>query len=397
MKRGIAIFLSVLLMLSLAACGADDGMTATVQTVGGITGMGSIGLSNRFSGLTVASVEEKIYKDENSEIASCEVQVGDHVEAGDLLFTYDMEAMQLSLEKAELEIARLENTIAGLQDQLETLKKDKEKASSSQQLSYSLEIQSTETSIREEQYNLSVKQKAFEQQQASMGDEEVYAPISGRVQTINDQGGYDDYGRVKPYITLLDTSSFRIEGTINEMNMASIYEGMPVVLRSRVNSDTWNGYIAMIDYDNPVQNQNMYYYDGGDSSAASSKYHFYVEPESCEGLMLGQHVYIELDNGEGVTAALCLPEYYLNEINGDSAWVWAATAKDTLEKRTVTLGAYDEMMGTYEILSGLTVSDAIAFPDENWKAGMKVTYYTGYEENDSGLVTMPEAAVPGGF
>ena len=129
--------------------------------------------------------------------------------------------------------------------------------------------------------------------------------------------------------------------------------------------------ISLIDYDNPVQNQNNSY--GEDTSASSSKYHFYVEPESSEGLMLGQHVYIELDNGtEEEESGVMLPEYYLNDVDGDSAWVWAASSRNTLEKRNVKLGQYREELGAYPILDGLTLEDRVAFPDENWKSGMKV-------------------------
>ncbi|MDD6678989.1 MAG: efflux RND transporter periplasmic adaptor subunit [Firmicutes bacterium] len=371
MKRIVVILLCMAFLLGIAGCGAEDGLTASVQKVSEIMGVGAVGLSNRYSGVTVASVEEKIYKDENGTVAECAVQAGDHVQAGDLLFSYDMEAMELNLEKARLEIARIENTISGLEDQLQNLKEEKERASASQQLSYTLEIQSTETNIREETYNLGVKQKALEQMEASVGEAEVRSPISGRIQNVNDEGGFDENGKAKPYITVLDTSSFRVEGTVNEMNVRALYEGMPVLLRSRVSDDTWTGVISLIDYDNPVQNQNNYY--GEDTSASSSKYHFYVEPESSEGLMLGQHVYIELDNGiEEEESGVMLPEYYLNDVDGDSAWVWAASSRNTLEKRNVKLGQYREELGAYPILDGLTLEDRVAFPDENWKTGMKV-------------------------
>ncbi len=44
---------------------------------------------------------------------------------------------------------------------------------------------------------------------------------------------------------------------------------------------------------------------------ATSKYPFYVELSSADGLMLGQHVYMELASGETATGGLWLPEYYL--------------------------------------------------------------------------------------
>jgi HlyD family secretion protein len=41
----------------------------------------------------------------------------------------------------------------------------------------------------------------------------------------------------------------------------------------------------------------------------------------------------------------------------------------------VTLGAYDSDLDEYEILSGLTAEDYIAFPEDSLSEGMAVTYY----------------------
>ena len=104
-----------------------------------------------------------------------------------------------------------------------------------------------------------------------------------------------------------------------------------------------------------------------------------VELSSADGLMLGQHVYMELASGETATGGLWLPEYYLcsgaageDQEKGDP-YVWAANDKDRLEKRYVTLGGYDEMQMAYEVLEGLTVEDEIAYPSETCVAGAVVT------------------------
>ena len=67
---------------------------------------------------------------------------------------------------------------------------------------------------------------------------------------------------------------------------------------SRVDDTTWTGTITKVDTDNPVQNASSDYYDdeSADSdTTTSSKYNFYVSLDESEGLMLGQHVYIEPD------------------------------------------------------------------------------------------------------
>jgi len=110
----------------------------------------------------------------------------------------------------------------------------------------------------------------------------------------------------------------------------------------------------------------------------SSKYPFYVTLEGGgEGLLMGQHVYIEPDYGQEDTQAenqINLPSYFLNDPDG-SPWVWAQSKSGKLEKRTVKLGDYNAEADTYPVLSGLTAEDYIAFPDDTLQAGMKCVTY----------------------
>ena len=118
--------------------------------------------------------------------------------------------------------------------------------------------------------------------------------------------------------------------------------------------------------------------------SSSSKYPFYITLTDYDGLFMGQHVYIELDVGQTEAAALTLPEYYLlPEENG--AFVYAASARGRIEKRAVTLGAYDALLGTYEIVDGLTAEDRIAFPDETVKPGMTIAD-AGYAAPDAEMM-----------
>lgn len=50
----------------------------------------------------------------------------------------------------------------------------------------------------------------------------------------------------------------------------------------------------------------------------------------------------------------------------------------------MTLGEYDMDSDSYQILSGLTMDDSIAFPMEGLEPGMAVTYY---DENNFGGMT----------
>lgn len=112
--------------------------------------------------------------------------------------------------------------------------------------------------------------------------------------------------------------------------------------------------------------------DGEDQQTSSSSYPFYVNLDFTDGLMLGQHVYIEMDYGqEEQKKGVWLNEFYIVDAEGD-AYVWASNGQDKLEKRSLTLGDYDQELGLYEVKKGLTKDDCIAFPADNLQEGMAV-------------------------
>jgi HlyD family secretion protein len=148
-----------------------------------------------------------------------------------------------------------------------------------------------------------------------------------------------------------------------------------VVIRSRVSDQTWKGTIDSIDWNNAQQSRSDY---GDSDTAMSSKYPFYVTLDGGgEGLLMGQHVYIEPDVGQEDEAeknAINLPSYFVNDAEGNP-WVWAQSSKGKLEKRSLKLGEYNGENDTYPVLSGLTAEDYIAYPDDSLKAGMACITY----------------------
>ena len=105
---------------------------------------------------------------------------------------------------------------------------------------------------------------------------------------------------------------------------------------------------------------------GSDDQTSSTSYPFYVELDSSENLMLGQHVYIERDMGQDDKKdGLWLSDYYILDTDTNEPYVWAANDKNRLEKRYVTLGKHDDSLGEYESVDGLTKKDAIAFPTDS--------------------------------
>ena len=156
-------------------------------------------------------------------------------------------------------------------------------------------------------------------------------------------------------------------------------------------SQSWMGTVSLVDYENPTQeNGNNMYGMATDEMTTASKYPFYIDLETTEGLILGQHVYIELDTEEQAMAGVPISMAFLTYEEDGTPYVWAEN-RGRLEKRTVTLGNMDEMTGLVSVLEGLTAQDYIAFPDEAvCREGASTTHSTPVEE-DAEAVDMPVA------
>ncbi len=394
-KRLFATALTLLLALTLfAGCGSDQ-PAVYVQSVRDIMGYGSAGEFNLCAGVVVARNEVKIERDENRKIAELKVEPGQDVAEGDVLFSYDMEEMQLTIDKAVLEIEQDRNSVTDLEKQIAELEEAKAKASESEQLSYTVRIQTLQTNQKETEYNITVKERELEALKAMAGSGEVTSPITGRVKAINENGGYDDMtGMPLPYITLIEAGAYRVKGKVNELNRSDFFVGQSVVVRSRSDAGMmWTGVIAEIDNSPEESNNSMgyYYYGYSDEMTSSSSYPFYVDLDSMDGLLLGQHVYIEPDGGQTEEkTGLMLDASYVMGSEEEGFFVWAADGDDRIEKRGVTVGAFDEFLYQYEILSGLTAEDRIAFPDDSVQEGAPVT------DTPTAQEAQPEEVIYGG-
>lgn len=371
-----------------------DGNVVYVTAVKSLT-EDAAGTQNRFAGVVEPQETVEVNIDSGRKVREVRVKAGEEVKKGQLLFEYDLSSIQDDLREAQLELDRMKNEALSLKDQIATLEAEKRKASADSQLSYTIEIETNKMNLKKNEYDQKSKQAEIDKLNSATGNTEVRSEIDGVIQKIDttkmssedgdlvDEGMSDYYmmdsgnGEDGAFITILSTGAYRIKGKVNEQNMASVIEGEPVIIRSRVDEkQIWRGTMGNIDEQNASteSNNNMYWGmmdSSGDSQTSSSSYPFYVELESSEGLMLGQHVYIEKDEGqEDKKAGLWLNDFYIVDADTDSPYVWAADEKDKLEKRELILGQYDEILGEYEIVEGITVDDYIAFPTENLEEGM---------------------------
>ena len=92
--------------------------------------------------------------------------------------------------------------------------------------------------------------------------------------------------------------------------------------------------------------------------------------DNADGLMLGQHVYIEMDYGqEDRKDGLWLDAFYIVDADTEP-YVWMSDDRDQLVKQPVSLGEYDAELDKYEITEGLEKEDCIAFPTDALEEGL---------------------------
>ena len=334
-----------------------------VQSVSVITGVGPAGQRNRYSGVVEAKNVVKLDPDKDLTVKECFVAAGDKVVKGQRLFSYDVESMQIAFEQLQLDILGLENGIQTGEAKVESLKKKLATVKEFKKYEIQMDIQTEELEVRKKKYELSGKTKQAEDMEEALKNTVVYSPVTGTVRSVKtgDSSGQDYYSyggstEDTAYITIVAGNDYCVKGTVSEQTIHTLQEGMDVRILSRVDDSIWPGRIYKINTEETKQNGSRYYYYDSGSGEQASKYDFFVELDNNEGLLMGQHVYIELGSGaDQESDALLLPLYYVVENEGQP-FVYAADGENRIR---------------------------IAFPDETVQVGMLASE-TAYVPEDLG-------------
>ena len=361
--------------------GSDDGSGVYVQHVAELN-MASAPAATLFAGVVESQESVPVDPQNGKKVEKLLVKEGDTVTEGQPLFRYDTDAIKLDIQQAELDMELNEQNIKRLEEEIHELFFYANQNTPEGQVN-AARIQQLEVEVATLEYQQKQKNNELTRLKASLKDDTAKAPIAGRVQAINTavaegSGGYDMNGNPQHYIMLTASGDFRIKGRISEQFIMDIWEGQAMVIRSRVNDDTWDGTVSVIDTSQPEQNDN-YYYDGGNGA---SKYAFYVTPRHTEGLMMGQHVTLWPDYGADTAMGegLWLSAGWFVFAEDGSATVWKQGGNSRLSAQAVTLGEYNENYDCYRVLEGLTEEDYIAWPGEECAEGSKTTTVLSFDE-----------------
>lgn len=339
--------------------------------------IGSSYTENRYSGVVESSETVDINQDGNKSITDMYVEAGQKVSKGDKLFSYDTTEASNSIAQKKLDIEAQNNEIAAQNNTIEDYKAELNKGGDKVEIQ--ARINEASYAIRQAQNTIKATQTEIDQLNKQIENSTVLSTIDGIIKEVNREGGTDESGNKKPLVSITQTSDFRVKGSISEMG--SISEGTNVIVRSRINEDQiYKGTVTKVETD-PQSNSNNNFY-GADSSESASKYPFYVSLDNNKGLMLGQHVYIEADNGQSTKKkGIWLDASFIVSDDNGNSYVWVSE-KGKLKKRKVELGKTDEETYTTKIKSGLSVDDYIAWADDSYSEGMKTT--TEYQTETDG-------------
>lgn len=378
----LAVAIAVVLVLCFVFGGkknagsTDDVYVEQVAALGG----SSAGVQNRYAGVVEAQESWKINLDASRTVQEIYVKEGDEIAEGDKLFAYDTTELNTEIAQAKLEMESISNEIDDYNTQIAALQAERDAASEEAKFDYTTEIQSVQNDLKQAQFNKKSKQLEVDRLNESIKNSVVTSKMAGVVKSLNENQDADTNG-TDAFMTILATGDYRVKCLINEQNMMDISEGSAVIIRSRVDeSQTWTGVIAQIDRGSPQAGttdvMSMETANSEDTTG-TSKYPFYVTIDSSEGLMLGQHVMVEPDHGQGTAKdGIWIYESYL-DIDKETAYIWADNGKGRIEKRKVELGEYDETTQEYQILSGLDKKDYIAWPQDGIKEGVKTIKSSG--------------------
>lgn len=379
-KTKIIILISVCILITIIGIyflfpkGNNSG-NIYVQKVSTI--IGSSYTENRYSGVVESSETVDINQDGNKSITEMYVEVGQKVRKGDKLFSYDTTEAANSIAQKKLDIEAQNNEIQAQNNTIADYKAELNKGGDKVEIQ--ARINDASYAIRQAQNTIKATQTEIEQLNKQIENSTVLSTIDGIIKEVNKDGGTDESGNQKPLVSITQTTDFRVKGSISEMG--TISEGTSVIVRSRVNEDQiYKGTVTKVETD-PQSNSNNNF-NGADSSESASKYPFYVSLDNNKGLMLGQHVYIEADNGQSTKKkGIWLDASFIVSDDNGNSYVWVSE-RGKLKKRKVELGKTDEETFATKIKSGLSVDDYIAWADDSYSEGMKTT--TEYQTETDG-------------
>lgn len=327
---------------------------------------------NLFTGIVETQDSVHIQVDTSKKLNEIYVKEGQSIVAGTKLFSYDTKELRTQIEQGKLELEGIQNEIAGFQSQIVTLSAEKANAPKESQFEYITQIQSIQNSIKQSEFNLQNKKLELSRIEKEMKSSVITSKNDGVIKTINEKG-VDNQGQEVPFMTIVASGNYRVKGTVSELHVSEFQPEQKVTIYSRVDEKAkWVGSIIKVDLETKDK-QSTDDSQAEGSPEQASRYPFYVSLEDATGLILGQHVYISLEDPQTVEIdhkGILVYGSYLQK-QGEQLFAWVEDSNREIYKKAVKANLLNEEEDLYDVIEGIQKEDYIACPMDSIKEGMK--------------------------
>ena len=328
---------------------------------------------------------KKVTSNSSRKVAEVLVKEGDKVSNGTVLMRYDDENDEMTIQSKEYEIEKQKLRIESAKMSVTKAEQELPKLKGLDLEERQIEIRKTLNQIALAEYTIETNEKQIEQLKEMIKEKEVKSSYVGTVTKItkgseNSTDSDTDSSDGKVTITIAESQNLILMGQAKDSDMGSFRQGDSVIVYSRVDPTVhWTGYISRVrkpgekdssgsGSDSETQDE----YSGYDSGS-SGKNTWYGALDSEEGLLVGQHVFVEPDYGQtSRTEGLWLSEEYILTEN-DQTYVWVEGENGRITKRAVSAAEPDNY-GIVQILDGLDRLEYIAVNSSYIREGMRTRH-----------------------
>lgn len=307
-------------------------------------------ISGKISPIQEAGVSAKL----QSQIESVNVEIGDYVSAGDILFTMDSDSLRAGYQQAQAAYnssragyEKAQQASANAKLNLERNRMLYEQGAISKQAYENMQLQAMDQDLEMARYGVESAQAAVQSAGIMLDNAVVRAPISGTVALVNVQkGSMPPQGMASIVIT--DSSRVQMDATVSEYLINKINRGEELDIRIKsASSKPFKGRITALS---------------SATASGSMTYPIKIELENPQG-MIKAGMFAEVDIAtEGEKSVLSVPSDAV-VVKGGEKQVFVIEGGEA-RSRKVETGIDDGKF--VRIISGVKKGEQIAVKGQNY-------------------------------
>lgn len=332
---------------------------------------GQLTSSTLLTGTVKANEEQYVYYDATKgEIASIAVNVGDQVQAGQTLVTYESADAESAYDAAVRALNKVDRQIYELNTYGVTVTETGD--AETDQEAFSTAQRTVDGQMQDLQDARADAAAAVDKAKVALDDANVKSTVSGTVVEVNRDVTKSTTSSAQTVVHIVNSGSLVVAGEMSEYNLANIKKDQEVTITSKVYPDkTWNGKVSYIS-DYPANAGEASVASAGTGSGGSaSKYPFKVALTSELGeLKQGFTVSVQVNTDQ---KGIVVPVAAVLTDDDTNFYVY------TYDKASKTINRVDVEVGNadgenQQVTSGLNAGDVVlADPTIDLKDGQEVT------------------------